>query len=56
MTTNPHTDPSGCRWCGITSRDHMQRWKAPVGWHQWTQPTQEQIKNRMQARRAGGTR
>jgi hypothetical protein len=52
------TEPNGCRWCGIPARSHMQRWKRPVGWHKWEQPTAEQIKARMQARRAarGGAR
>ncbi|GAA3718026.1 hypothetical protein [Streptomyces tremellae] len=30
----------------------MQRWKAPVGWHAWVQPTNAQILARMTARRA----
>ncbi|EFL29376.1 hypothetical protein SSOG_09090 [Streptomyces himastatinicus ATCC 53653] len=46
------TNPMGCRWCGLDKRPHFQQWKPPVGWHQWTQPTQEQIKERMLARRA----
>jgi hypothetical protein len=44
------TAPNGCRWCAVDEREHMQRWKAPVGWHRWTAPTQEQIKDRMLAR------
>jgi hypothetical protein len=44
--------PFACRWCGVPEREHMQRWKPPVGWHQWTQPTQGQIKARMLARRS----
>ena len=47
--------PSGCRYCGVDQRDHMQRWTPPSkggpGWHQWTAPTQEQIKTRMITRR-----
>jgi len=54
------TDPSACRWCGISKREHMQRWTPPSkggpGWHQWIQPTQDQTKARMIARRTGGTR
>ncbi|MFI0914177.1 hypothetical protein [Streptomyces abikoensis] len=48
------TSPNACRHCGIERRDHAlaQRWKEPVGWHQWAPPTQEQIKARMLARRA----
>lgn len=44
--------PNGCRHCGIGQRDHMQRWTTGVGWHTWTQPTQRQIKDRMQGRRS----
>jgi hypothetical protein len=45
-------NPSGCRYCGINAREHARRWKPLVGWHKWAQPTQEQIKARMLARRA----
>ena len=45
------TAPSGCYWCGIEKRGHFNRWTASPGWHQWTPPTQEQIKQRMVARR-----
>ncbi|MEU5596851.1 hypothetical protein [Streptomyces sp. NPDC020298] len=44
--------PYGCRHCGVDQREHAWRWKPPVGWHQWTPATQEQIKARMRARRA----
>lgn len=43
--------PSACRHCGIPERDHMRRWKPPVGWHPWEPPTEHQIKRRMQMRR-----
>lgn len=43
--------PGGCRWCGVEEREHMQRWKPPVGWHKWEPPTLEQRKERMKARR-----
>lgn len=57
MPTTDPLPPSACRWCPHEKRDHMQRWTKTVGWHQWTQPTQDQIKARMLARRtAGGTR
>lgn len=47
-----HTPPpNGCRWCGIEERNHLQRWKPEVGWHQWVAPTSEQRKERMLARR-----
>jgi hypothetical protein len=42
----------GCRWCGIDQPDHADWWVPEVGWHRWTQPTQEQIKQRMRERRA----
>ncbi|PBC72286.1 MULTISPECIES: hypothetical protein [unclassified Streptomyces] len=51
MTQNRMPQPNSCRWCGIDQRQHMQQWKPPVGWHQWEQPTQDQIKARMLARR-----
>lgn len=44
------TSPNACSHCGIDKREHMQRWTTPAGWHQWTQPTQQQIKTRMLAR------
>ena len=44
-------EPSGCRHCGVPEREHMQRWTKDAGWHRWEQPTQEQIKARMHARR-----
>ncbi|WP_214317075.1 hypothetical protein [Nonomuraea sediminis] len=44
--------PSGCRWCGIAQLGHFQRWTRLAGWHGWTPPTQDQIKERMKARRA----
>lgn len=50
------TDPSGCRWCGVKKRDHASRWNVNIGWHQWTQPTPQQTKGRMLARRAERTR
>ena len=49
---NTESEPSGCRWCGVDQREHMQRWKPPVGWHKWEQPTPEQTKTRMQQRAA----
>lgn len=43
--------PSGCQHCGITEREHMQRWITGTGWHAWQKPTISQIKLRMLARR-----
>ncbi|WP_164543459.1 hypothetical protein [Streptomyces mobaraensis] len=45
------TSPTACCHCGINQREHARQWKPPVGWHQWTPPTEEQIKKRMLARR-----
>lgn len=45
----------GCRWCGVPAREHAQRWKPPVGWHQWAAPTNALILARMLARRAART-
>jgi hypothetical protein len=44
-------EPGGCRHCGISEREHMQRWTTGVGWHKHTPPTPEQTKARMIARR-----
>ena len=49
MTTTPA--PMGCQHCGIGQRGHGIQYGA-AGRHTWTQPTQQQIKTRMLARRA----
>lgn len=42
------TDPSGCRYCGHGPRTHYTRWVPdPVGFHQWTEPTWEQRRQRL---------
>lgn len=46
------TAPSACRHCPHDEREHMQRWAAGVGWHYWTEPTDQQRLARMLARRA----
>lgn len=46
------TEPFGCRWCGDAKHHHGSQWHPTVGLHQWEQPTPEQIKDRMRARRA----
>jgi hypothetical protein len=43
--------PNACQHCLYTERHHMQRWAPNIGWHQWTAPTQDQIKTRMRTRR-----
>ncbi|MFE1515730.1 hypothetical protein ACFW9I_02675 [[Kitasatospora] papulosa] len=45
------TTPNGCRRDGIDRRTHGRQWTPEVGWHSWEQPTQDQIKERMRARR-----
>ena len=52
MTPPNATPTDGCQHCGLPAREHMQRWKPEPGWHKWVEPTQEQIKERMLARRA----
>lgn len=44
-------NPMGCRWCGIDKRGHGIQAGAD-GSHTWDQPTRQQIKDRMLARRA----
>lgn len=50
--TVPLVNPNGCRHCGIDQRRHARQWTEQAGWHTWTQPTQEQMKARMKARRS----
>jgi len=47
--TSPN--PMGCRRCGIDQRGHAIQATAD-GSHTWQQPTQQQIRDRMLARRA----
>lgn len=44
-------DPNSCRHCGVPQRSHGQRWVPDAGVHGWTEPTPEQRKQRMLARR-----
>lgn len=44
--------PFGCRWCGTARRLHGRRYVAGADVHGWERPTNEQIKLRMQTRRA----
>lgn len=44
-------NPMGCRRCGIDQRGHAIQ-AGSDGSHTWQQPTQQQIKDRMVARRA----
>jgi hypothetical protein len=52
VTPPKEITPFGCRHCGIPGRTHYRQWKPPVGWHQHTAPTDDQILTRMKARRA----
>jgi hypothetical protein len=51
----PLPNPNGCRHCGIGERGHGRQYTEPTGWHQWQQPTPQQVKNRMRARRTART-
>lgn len=44
-------EPSACTWCGIAQRGHGRQYADAVGWHEWEQPSQEQMLARMKARR-----
>lgn len=45
-------NPYGCRWCGDAQSHHGRSYVRSRGLHSWEQPTNEQIKARMRARRA----
>jgi hypothetical protein len=45
------SEPYGCTHCGITKRSHGRRWTTGVGSHAWTAPSEDQIVERMKARR-----
>lgn len=47
----PVVEPSACTWCTIARRGHGRQYADAVGWHEWAQPSQEQILTRMKARR-----
>lgn len=44
-------NPFGCRWCGVAAGNHGSRYVSSQGMHAWEQPTNDQVKARMQARR-----
>jgi hypothetical protein len=44
-------NPNACRHCDTDRQGHYQRWAPEVKWHRWTEPTSEQRKARMLARR-----
>lgn len=43
--------PNGCRWCGKDLRGHVIAWAGSAGYHSWSEPTPEQRRARMFARR-----
>ncbi|WP_448333546.1 hypothetical protein [Streptomyces sp. DSM 41534] len=49
---NPEPAPYGCSWCGTERQRHGRRWTPIIGVHQWQQPSQDKIKERMLRRRA----
>lgn len=51
-TTEVSVDPNGCGRCGIPKDRHGRQWTLSAGWHPWTRPTDEQIKERMLRRRS----
>lgn len=44
-------NPDACRHCGTAQREHAQLHHPNVGFHEWAEPTDEQRKERMLARR-----
>ncbi|MFJ8049871.1 hypothetical protein [Streptomyces luteogriseus] len=46
------SEPFGCQHCGTAKRSHGRRYLGGVGMHAWERPTDEQVKDRMLARRA----
>ncbi|WP_318205326.1 hypothetical protein [Streptomyces sp. SCL15-4] len=46
------SEPFGCAHCGVVKRRHGSRYISGVGMHAWERPTDEQVKDRMLARRA----
>ncbi|MFE0808158.1 hypothetical protein ACFW34_11830 [Streptomyces sp. NPDC058848] len=46
------SEPYGCAHCGVTKRSHGRRYVSGAGMHGWERPSEEQVKDRMLARRA----
>nr|WTC12536.1 hypothetical protein OHA15_33860 [Streptomyces anthocyanicus] len=44
--------PYGCTWCGDEQHHHGSQWAPIIGMHQWMQPSQSMILERMRRRRA----
>lgn len=43
--------PYGCAWCGDEPHHHGSQWAPIIGMHQWMQPSQAAILERMRRRR-----
>jgi hypothetical protein len=44
--------PFGCTYCGDEQHHHGSQWAPIIGMHQWMEPTQVEILERMRRRRA----
>ncbi|MFE2353416.1 hypothetical protein [Streptomyces parvulus] len=49
------SEPFGCAHCGVVQRVHGRRYLTGAGMHGWERPSEEQVKDRMLARRAART-
>ncbi|NEY33035.1 hypothetical protein GTU99_12675 [Streptomyces sp. PRKS01-65] len=45
------SEPYGCAYCGVGQRSHGRRYIGGAGMHAWERPSDEQVKDRMLARR-----
>ncbi|WP_085921592.1 hypothetical protein, partial [Streptomyces fradiae] len=52
VTILDFAEPSGCTHCGVPKHHHGLRGHHTAGLHAWGKPAQQQIKDRMRARRA----
>lgn len=43
--------PYGCRWCGDEQHHHGSQWAVIIGMHEWLEPSQAMILERMRRRR-----
>ncbi|MGJ5831355.1 hypothetical protein [Streptomyces ossamyceticus] len=48
------SEPYGCAHCGAERRSHGRRYIGGAGMHAWERPSDEQVKDRMLARRVAG--
>ncbi|MFF2612294.1 hypothetical protein [Kitasatospora sp. NPDC058046] len=47
------TAPAGaCRHCPLLERGHARQWTEAAGWHPWTPPAEQQLRDRARARLA----